>query len=98
MSDLGGRARNKWVNTVSGRRTLIKAAALSDGVIIDGMVTRTCEATGETRLIPTRNCRSKIGRITGDPGKATDDERESDGRVVARKRVNARGAKGPCCE
>ena len=97
MSDPGGRARNKWVKTASGRRKLIEAAALSGGVIIDGMMIRTCKATGETRLVPTRNCRSRVSRITGSTGKAADDERESDGLVVARKRGNARGAKEPCC-
>ena len=97
MSDLGGGARNKWVKAASGRRTLIEAAALSGGVIIDGMMARTCEATGETGLVPTSNCRRRVSRITGNTGKAADDERESDGFVVARKRGNARGAKEPCC-
>ena len=97
MTNPGGRARNKWVKAASGRRTLIEAAALSGGVIIDGMMIRTCEATGETRLVRTRNCRRRVGRITGNTGQAADDERESDGLVVARKRGNARGAKEPCC-
>ncbi len=70
----------------------------SGGVVIDGMVTRTCWATGETLLVPVRNERSKVGRITGDTGKRTEDERESDGSMVAMKRGNARGAKRPCCE
>ena len=39
------------MNTASGRRTLIEATALSDGVIIDGMMTRTCEATGEEGVL-----------------------------------------------
>ena len=30
-------------------------------------------------------------------GKAAEGERESDGSIVASKRGNARGAKGPCC-
>ena len=97
MTNPGGRACNKRAKAVSGRRSLIEAAALSGGVIIDGMMIRTCEATGETRLVPTRNCRSRVSGITGSTGKAADDERESDGLVVARKRGNARGAKEPCC-
>ena len=40
---------------------------------------------------------SWVGRRTGDPGKSADDERVTDGSVVAPKRGNARGAKGPCC-
>jgi hypothetical protein len=35
--------------------------------------------------------------ITGDTGKAVDDERVAEGPVVAVKRGNARGAKRPCC-
>lgn len=97
MTNPGGRACDNWAKAVSGRRSLIEAAALSGGVIIDGMMIRTCEATGETRLVPTRNCRSRVSGITGSTGKAADDERESDGLVVARKRGNARGAKEPCC-
>ena len=40
---------------------------------------------------------SKVGRITGDPGKSVEDERVAVGFAVATKRGNARGAKGPCC-
>ena len=40
---------------------------------------------------------SKVGRITGDTGKSAEDERVAVGSVVAWKRSNARGAKGPCC-
>jgi hypothetical protein len=36
-------------------------------------------------------------RITGDPGKSVDGERDSAGSVVARKRSNVLGAKRPCC-
>ena len=35
--------------------------------------------------------------ITGDNGKLAEDERELEGSIVARKRSNVRGAKGPCC-
>jgi hypothetical protein len=59
-------------------------------------VTRTCQATGETFLVPGRNCRSKVGRITGDTGKSAEDEKVAAGLVVAKKRSNARGAKEPC--
>ncbi len=60
-------------------------------------VTRTCRATGEAVLVPPRNRRSKVGRITGDPGKSAEDETVAAGSVVALKRGNSRGAKGPCC-
>jgi RNA-directed DNA polymerase len=62
----------------------------------DSTVTRTCQATGEAFLVPERNRRSKVGRITGDAGKAAEDERVAAGSVVATKRSNVRGAKGPC--
>jgi len=55
------------------------------------------EATGETLLVPAHPRRSCVVRITGVPGKSDEDERESDGHVVAPKRSNVRGAKVPCC-
>ena len=36
-------------------------------------------------------------RITGETGKSGTDERVTDGSVVAEKRSNVRGAKGPYC-
>jgi hypothetical protein len=60
-------------------------------------VTRTCRATGEAVLVPPRNRRSKVGRITGTTGKSTEDETVAAGSVLAMKRGNSRGAKGPCC-
>ena len=62
------------------------------------MVARMCAVTGEALLVPSRNRWSKVGRITGDPGKSTDDERVAEGSVVAMKWSNVRGAKGPCCQ
>jgi len=40
---------------------------------------------------------SWVGRITGATGKSADGERVEDGSVVAMKRSNVRGARGPCC-
>jgi hypothetical protein len=60
-------------------------------------VTRTCRATGEAVLVPSRNRWSRVGRITGDTGKSAEGETVAAGSVVATKRGNARGAKGPCC-
>ena len=61
------------------------------------MVARTCQATGEALLAPVRKRRSKVGPITGDPGKWAEGERVAEGCVVAVKRGNARGVKAPCC-
>ena len=62
----------------------------------DSTVARTSRATGEALLVPARNRRSKVGRITGKTGKSAEDERVAAGSAVARKRRNVRGAKGPC--
>src|SRR5882672_560048 len=62
----------------------------------DSTVTRTCKATGEALLVPARNRRSRVGRITGETGKSAEDERVAAGSVVAMKRSNVCGAKGPC--
>ena len=49
----------------------------------DSTVTRTRRATGETLLVPSRNRRNQVGRITGAPGKSAEGERVEDGSVVA---------------
>jgi len=77
-----------------GHRSLADAAARSGGARSDSTVIKTPRATGEALLVPLRNQRSQVHRITGDPGKSDDDERVTDGSVVAKKRGNARGAKG----
>ncbi len=58
-------------------------------------MTRTRRATGEALLAPLRKRWSQVHSITSDPGKWADGERVTDGSVVAMKRGNARGAKGP---
>lgn len=78
-------------------RTMADAVVSSGGVVATAREQGHVEATGETRLVPAGNCRSKVGRITGSTGKAVEGERESDGHAVAMKRDNARGAKVPCC-
>jgi hypothetical protein len=60
-------------------------------------VTRTYQATGEAVLVPPRNRWSEVGCISGEPVKSTEDETVAEGSVVAEKRGNARGAKGPYC-
>ena len=52
-------------------------------------------ATGEAFLVPARNGWSQVDRITGSTGKSVEDEKVAEGSVVAVKRSNARGAKGP---
>jgi hypothetical protein len=59
-------------------------------------MTRTYQATGETLLVPFQKWAEQGSRITGDTGKAVEDERESEGSTVAKKRSNFRGAKRPC--
>ena len=44
----------------------------------------------EKPIVPARNGRSKVGRITGNPGKSAEGERVADGSVVAMKRRNSR--------
>ena len=97
VSSPGGRARNREGEGSMARRKPIDAAGCSGGVVSDGTTTRTHRATGEALLVPARKGGSWVGRITGNTGKSADDERVAEGLVVARKRGNARGAKGPCC-
>jgi len=73
------------------------AAKHFGGVGRDGTVTRSCEATGETLLVPVEKSAEQGNRITGNTGKSVDGERDSAGSVVARKRSKVRGAKRPCC-
>ena len=58
------------------------AVSTSGGVVAAAREQGHVEATGETRLVPGGNGRSKVGRITGSTGKAVEDERESDGHIV----------------
>ena len=80
-----------------GSRNLIEAADPLRRGSSDSTVTRTSQATGEALLAPVRNRRSKVGPITGDPGKWAEGERVADGPVVAMKSGNADRAMGPCC-
>jgi hypothetical protein len=63
----------------------------------DGTLTRTSQATGEALLVPLRNQRKKIGRITGETGKSVEDERVAEWSIGAKKESNVSGAKGPYC-
>jgi hypothetical protein len=85
-----GRRQNDIAQTDRGGMSLRRGGR-------DSTVTRTCRATGETVLAPSRNRWSKVGRITGKTGKAIEGETVAARPVVAEKRGNARGAKGPCC-
>ena len=85
-----GRRQHGWSHSDRCDRTLRRGGR-------DSTVTRTRRATGEAVLVPARNRWSQVGRITGDTGKSAEDETVAAGPVVATKRGNARGAKGPCC-
>src|SRR4051794_9005876 len=97
VSSSGGRARNREGEGSMAHRNPVDTVGCSGGVVSDGTTTRTHRATGETLLVPTRKGGSWVGRITGSTGKSADDERVAEGSVVALRRGNARGAKGPCC-
>ncbi len=96
VSSPGGRARNREGEGSMTCPKPIDRAGRSGGVVSDGTTTRTHRATGEALLAPSRKRRSQVGRITGDPGKSAEGERVAEGRVVATKRSNVRGAKRPC--
>jgi hypothetical protein len=80
-----------------GCRNLTDAASPPRRGESDSTVTRTYRVTGEALLAPVRNHRSKVDRITGPTGKSIEGERVADGFVVAKKRSNSRGARGPFC-
>jgi hypothetical protein len=80
-----------------GCRNLTDAASPPWRGESDSTVTRTYRVTGEALLVPVRNHRSKVDRITGSTGKSIEGERVADGSVVAGKRSNVRGARGPFC-
>jgi hypothetical protein len=97
---------NEWIRGPSlqlkgegsmGCRNLTDAAPRSRRGGSDSTVARACRATGEALLVPERNHRSKVDRITGATGKTIEGERVAEGSAVAMKRSNVRGAKGPCC-
>jgi len=78
-----------------GGRNLTDAATSPRRGGSDSTVARACQATGEALLVPARNHRSKVDRITGLTGKSIDGERVADGSAVALKRSNVRGVHGP---
>jgi len=97
---------NEWIRGPSlqlkgegsmGCRNLTDAAPSPRRGGSDSTETRTRQATGEALLVPGRNHRSKVDRITGATGKTIEGGRVADGSAVAMKRSNVRGAKGPCC-
>src|SRR2546422_11659474 len=78
----------------TGRRSLADAADRSGGVGSDSTVTRTHRATGEALLVPPRNQRRQVDRITGPPGKSAGGERGGGGAAVGAKRGKARRSDG----
>src|ERR1700756_3946653 len=63
----------------------------------DSTEKKTRRVASEASLVPVRNHRRKVDRITGQTGKSIEGERVSDGSGVATKWGNAHGARGPCC-
>ena len=92
-----GRVLNRRAKAAWGSRNLTDAAPSLRRGGSDSTVARTCRATGEALLVPARNRRSRVDRITGSTGKSIEGERVTDGLAVALRRGNARGAKEPCC-
>ena len=63
-----GRVLNRRAKAAWGSRKLTDAAPSLRRGGSDSTVTRTCRATGETLLVPARNRRSRVDRITGSTG------------------------------
>jgi hypothetical protein len=59
-------------------------------------MTRVHQATGETLLVPLQKWAEAGSRITGNTGKAVEDERESEGSIVAVKRSNEQREPAVC--
>ena len=96
VSSPEGRAPNRRAKAACRSRNLIDAAPTLRRGGSDSTVTRTCRATGEALLVPARNRRSRVGRITGETGKSAEEaERVAAGSAMTMKQ-NDRGAKGPC--
>jgi len=86
-----------WGEGSMERRRLTEAARSSGGAVA------TARGPGHVKqLEKPSSSRGEIygaeSRITGNTGKSADGERVTEGPAVARKRGNARGAKGPCCK
>jgi hypothetical protein len=81
VSGTKGRARNRRGKGSMGRRNLTDTAPSPWRGGSDSTVTRTCRATGEALLVPVRNHRRRVDRITGSTGKSVDGERVADGSV-----------------
>ena len=93
---LGGRAREHRAKAVWGVAALTDAASSLRRGCSGSTVTRTRRATGEALLAPSRN-RRKLGSSynRGKPGSGATARGWPQGSVLAEKRGNSRGAKGP---
>src|SRR6266513_4885083 len=84
------------------RRRQHGSSQLTEAAIHSGGVEATARWQGRAKqLEKPSSSRREIGgagsRITGAPRKSVEDERVSEGLIVASKRSNVRGAKEPCC-
>jgi hypothetical protein len=77
-----GRARNCEGEGSMDSRNLTDAAVSLRRGGSDSTMTRTCRETGEALLAPARNRWSKVGPITGIPGKWAEGGRVADGSVL----------------
>jgi len=77
-------------------RKLVETGMHSGGAGSDSTETRTCQATGEALLVPDEKSRKQGKPYNRRNGKWADDERVTDGFIVAKKAGNAAGAKEPC--
>ena len=70
-----GRVLNRRAKAAWGSRNLTDAAPSLRRGGSDSTVARTCRATGEALLVPARNRRSRVDRITGSTGKSIEGEK-----------------------
>ena len=72
-----GRVLNRRAKAAWGSRNLTDAAPSLRRGGSDSTVARTCRATGEALLVPARNRRSRVDRITAAPAKCTPAQRRA---------------------
>src|SRR3989442_14051490 len=87
---------SSWGEGNMARRKLTEAARHSGGVTAAARW-QGCAKQLEKPSSPRREIGGERNRITGDTGKAVEDERGAERAAVATKCGNAARAEGPCC-